>query len=69
LGIKKSKEIQFAFQDASGAIRAIHVQVLHLQEKGQDRIQVIATSDGVPIEATARIGASRGNKVKTKSRL
>ena len=68
MSIKKSKDVRFTFQDASGAFRAVVVQVQHLQEKGTDRIAVIATSDGVPIEATARIGAAAGNKVKTKSR-
>jgi hypothetical protein len=68
LSIKKSKDVPFTFKDAKGVLRAVHIQVSHHQEDGKDRISVIATSDGVPIEAAARVTAAAHNKVKTKSR-
>lgn len=68
MSIKKSKDVRFTFQDAAGALHVVHIQLQHLQEDGRDRVSVIATSDGVPIEATARISRAAGNKVKTKSR-
>ncbi len=68
MSIKKNKEVRFTFQDSKGALRVVHLQIQHHEQDGLDRVAVIATSDGVPIEATARISSARGNKVKTKSR-
>ena len=69
MSIKKSKEINFTFKDASDRIRVVHVQVQHFQEGKVDRVSVIASSDGVAVDATARVSAAAGAKVKTKSRL
>jgi hypothetical protein len=69
VSVKKAKDVRFTFQDEKGQLRVVHLQVQHLRsEAGKDRVTVIATSDGVPIEATARVGKASGNKVKTKSR-
>jgi len=68
VAIKKTKDVQFTFKDSKGVLRAVHLNVQHHEEGGQDRVSVIVSSDGVPIEATARVSAAAGNKVKTKSR-
>ncbi len=69
MSVKKTKEVRFTFQDREGALRVVHIQLQHLEESGHDRVAVIATSDGVPIEATARVSGATRNKVKTKSRI
>ncbi|MBI3726060.1 hypothetical protein HY251_19190 [bacterium] len=67
--MKKAKEVAFTLKDAVGTIRVVHVQLQHFQEGKKDHVKVIATSDGVPVEATARVSAAAHVKVKTKSRL
>jgi len=68
VSVKKTKDVRFTFQDAQGALRVVTLHVQHIQEGGRDRISVIASSDGVAIEAQARVSAAAGNKVRTKSR-
>lgn len=69
MSVKKSKDLRFTFQDAQGALRVVTIHVSHVREDGQDRVSVIASSDGVPVEATARVTKAAGNKVRTKSRI
>lgn len=70
MSVKKSKDVNFTFQDASRTIRVVAIQVQHFRDEGgKDRVSVIATSDGVPVEATARVSPATKAKVKTKSRL
>ena len=70
MSLRKAKDVNFTFQDASGKIRVVAIQLQHFRgDDGKDRVSVIATSDGVPVEATARISPATHSKVKTKSRL
>ncbi len=70
MSLKKAKDVNFTFKDAAGKIRVVHVQLQHFQEGAKDKVSVIATSDGVAIEATGRVSPGTTTaKVKTKSRL
>jgi hypothetical protein len=70
MSLKKAKDVNFTFKDASGKIRVVHVQLQHFQEGTTDKVSVIATSDGVPLDATSRVSPeTTHSKVKTKSRI
>lgn len=70
MSLKKAKDLNFAFKDGEGRLRVVSIQVQHFRgDDGKDRVSVIATSDGVPVEATARVSSVASTKVKTKSRI
>lgn len=68
MAVKKSKELSFTLKDAAGALRVVHVQISHDQEGARDKVQIIATSDGVPLDVQGRVGRPTP-RVKTRSRL
>ncbi len=69
MSIKKEKDVTFSFKDVHGKIRVVQIQVQHFQEGEKDRVAIIATSDGIPVEAKARQSSTASSKVHTKSRM
>lgn len=47
-GVKKAKELRFAYKDVEGALRAVVIQVQHVQD-GADRIEIQVSSDHAPV--------------------
>lgn len=70
MGMKKSKEYRFTFQDSAGKLRVVHLQAQHMAEEGQeDRIVVHVTTDGVPLEMRSVVDPVANRTVKTESRM
>lgn len=69
MSVKKSRQLQFTFEDAKGKLRVVHVQLVHDREGDRDSVQVIATSDGVPLHAVAHVVPASSTKARAKARL
>lgn len=48
--VKKTKELQFTYQDAEGVLRAVVLQLQHQQDANGDRVRVQVVSDHAPVE-------------------
>jgi hypothetical protein len=49
VGVKKSKDLRLTYKSVDGALRAVVVQVQHVQEDGADRVEVQIVSDDAPV--------------------
>lgn len=50
MNVKKTKEYQFTYKDADGALRAVVLQVQHVQGDGDDRVRVQVVSEHAPVD-------------------
>lgn len=50
MSVKKTKELQFTYQDAQGVLRAVVLQLQHQQDADGDRVRVQVVSDHAPVE-------------------
>jgi hypothetical protein len=64
VGVKKSKDLRLTYKSLSGDLRAVVVQVQHVQEDGEDRVEVQVVSDEAPVHVATIVKPNVKRRVK-----
>jgi hypothetical protein len=66
VGVKKSKDLRLTYKSVDGELRAVVVQVQHVEEDGADRVEVQIVSDEAPVHVATIVKPSLKRRVKAR---